>query len=66
MPLPSEWEAAAFFSYTIISMEKCITVGVVYICKIFRASKLMASFTGKPFGKDKGTPCLYEPRILFD
>jgi hypothetical protein len=29
-------------------------------------SIMMASFKGKPFGEDKGNPCLYEPRILFD
>ena len=34
----------------IFSTQKCITVGVSQVCKMFHASKMMSSFTGKPFG----------------
>ena len=32
--------------YKIFQSEKCITVGVSQVCKMFHASKMMSSFTG--------------------
>jgi mRNA degradation ribonuclease J1/J2 len=32
--------------YKIFSTQKCITVGVSQVCKMFHASKMMSSFTG--------------------
>jgi len=39
--------------YKIFRIEKCFAVGVSRVSKMFHAPKMMASFTGKPFGKGK-------------
>ena len=52
---------------TIYCFQKCITVDVSQVWKMFHASKMMSSFTGQPFGKKNKEPLVSASQdILFD